>query len=86
MARQNVAVATETKELIREVKDDMKEVKEDIKEIKEDVKELKEEVREVQRGKSGRESRGWEVSEARATGRECGHAEPHLNQRWGMIQ
>jgi two-component system, OmpR family, response regulator len=53
MNRQNVAVASETKELLKEVKEDMKEVKEDIREIKEDVKELKEEVREV---KEARES------------------------------
>ena len=47
MTRQNVALASATKELIKEVKDDMKEVKQDIREIKADVKELKEEVREV---------------------------------------
>ena len=47
MTRQNVAPASETKELLKEVKEDMKEVKEDIKEIKADVKELKEEVREI---------------------------------------
>ena len=57
MTRQNVALASETKELLKEVKEDMQEVKEevkelkivkeDIKEIKEDVKDLKEELREV---------------------------------------
>jgi two-component system OmpR family response regulator len=47
MTRQNVALASETRELVKEVKEEMTEVQEDIREIKEDVKELKKEVREV---------------------------------------
>ncbi len=52
MTRQNVALASETKELIKEVKDDVKGVKEEIREIKEDVRELKEEVREVKEARA----------------------------------
>jgi two-component system, OmpR family, response regulator len=50
MTRQNVAVASEAKELLKEVKEDMKEVKEEVKElktVKEDIKEIKEEVKDL---------------------------------------
>jgi CheY-like chemotaxis protein len=52
MARQNVALTSETKELIKEVKDDMNEVKQEIREIKADVKELKEEVQELREART----------------------------------
>jgi methyl-accepting chemotaxis protein len=45
MGRQNVALATETRELIKVVRDEMTGVKQDIKGIKGDVQELKEQFR-----------------------------------------
>ena len=47
MARENLALTSETRELIKGVEADIKEVKEDVKEIKHDVEELKQEVREI---------------------------------------
>ena len=47
MARENLALTSETRELIKGVEAEIKEVKEDVKEIKHDVEELKEEVREI---------------------------------------
>lgn len=75
LTRQNVALASETKELLKEVKEDMKEVKKDIREIKEDndddmtevkedIREIKEDVRELkQEVREAKESRAGERTE-----------------------
>lgn len=47
LVEQQMAVAAETRELIRDVRDEMKEVKQELREVKEEVKEVKEEIKEV---------------------------------------
>ena len=57
MTRQNVALASEAKDLIKEVKADIKEGKEHIRENKEQVKELREDVREVKEARAEKQPR-----------------------------
>jgi CheY-like chemotaxis protein len=53
LGRQNVALATETKELLKEVKEDLRAVKEEVRELKAELREVTEDKADGRQGSNG---------------------------------